>query len=246
MNKELYKDRVSALVDVMGTVLKQWPSIDRDNVIKILEETYKSKGIRPIRGFRAENLYEKEMTSLYLIGKYGLGLAEEHDQLFQLIFYREIKYDEIATALINGNVETGIRDSMNDSDTLSRALRLIFISTLFSFQDEEALFRVIRELGNNANEEIRHVSRSFARFFTAFKIAEAIAERTVRDKVTAEVLEKAIRIRLGADFFYPKREYIALIAREVFGINPKYLRRVLDSDGSELLQKTVYNSGRES
>lgn len=237
MVQSLYKDRVSVLVDIWGTLLQNWPNLAREWVITHLSEKYRERRIRPIRGFKAENVYEKELISLYIVGKFGLGVEEENPQLLNTIFEKEIYYEKIANALSASRLEEALGIAGNDRDALSRSLRFSFTKFLFSFSTEEELIRAIRTLASTTTDEIAHVGKSFSRFYIGFRIAEGIATKSIRDRLSMDAMEKALQISLGFKTPYPKPEYIALIAREVFGVHPKILKRITNATGDELIEK---------
>lgn len=227
MVKEIYKERVKVLTDLWSRILED-QSLTREDVVKLLKESYEEKGIKPIRGFKAEELYEKELISLYVVGKDGLGLFEEYKSLFNKLFSFEITYDE-ALGLILENRPFEAYEKLNkDKGNLAKSLRVIFTETIFSFKPEDLLFTALRNLNNTNVDELKHTAVSFSRFYTAFKLAEGIAERSIKDKISLEAMKKAIAISIGIPYPLPKPNYISLIATEVFNVNQKILKRIFE------------------
>ncbi|TRM91465.1 hypothetical protein DMP16_10325, partial [Sulfolobus sp. B1] len=66
MVKEIYKERVKVLTEIWGLITASWDSITRDDLVEILKNAYIKRNIKPFRGFNANNLYEKELVSLYV------------------------------------------------------------------------------------------------------------------------------------------------------------------------------------
>ncbi|WP_369609941.1 DUF2192 domain-containing protein [Sulfurisphaera javensis] len=225
MVKEIYKERVKVLTDLWSKILQQ-QNIARGDVIEMLRESYEEKGIKPIRGFKAEDLYEKELISLYVVGKDGLGLFDDYKDLFNKLFSFEITYDEALSLVLENKPLEAYEKLDKDKGNVAKALRLAFTETIFSFKPEELLFKAIRNLNNTDLDELKHTAVSFSRFYTAFKIAEGIAEKSIRDKMSLEAMKKVIAINIGIKYPLPKQEYISLIATEVFNINQKILKRI--------------------
>ncbi|MEM3210044.1 MAG: DUF2192 domain-containing protein, partial [Saccharolobus sp.] len=95
MVKEIYKERVKAITEIWSLITQNWESISRDDLIEIVKNTYLQQNIKPFRGFNANNLYEKELISVYVIGKHGLGLFEENKDIFNKLFNKEQEYESV-------------------------------------------------------------------------------------------------------------------------------------------------------
>ena len=225
MVKEIYKERIKVLTDLWSKILES-QNLTRDDVIELLKESYEEKGIKPIRGFKAEDLYEKELISLYVVGKDGLGLFEEYRSLFDELFSFEVTYDEALNLILENKPLEAYEKLDKDKGNVAKSLRVIFTETIFSFKPEDLLFKALRNLNNTDSDELKHTAISFSRFYTAFKIAEGIAERSIKDKMTLEAMKKVIAINIGISYPPPKQDYISLIATEVFNINQKILKRI--------------------
>jgi len=89
------------------------------------------------------------------------------------------------------------------------------------------MYKSLKNLNISEKDEIKHTSRSFSRFYTAFKLAESMAEGIVRDRLTYIATKKAIAISIGIKYPLPKADYVALIAKEVFNVNKKILNKIL-------------------
>ncbi len=86
MVKDIYKPKVKALTDIWSIIMQKPDSYNREKAKILLEEKYKKEGILPFRGFNANDVYEKELSSLYVIGKYGLGLMRKRNLCFLEFF----------------------------------------------------------------------------------------------------------------------------------------------------------------
>ena len=228
MVKELYKERIKVLTDIWGKILQN-SDVTREQVLQILEKSYEEKNIKPIRGFRADELYEKELISLYVVGKDGLGLLDDYRDLFSKVFTPEMTFDNASQLIIEKKPLEAYEILNKDKGNLAKTLRLIFIEGIFSFKPEEVLFDALRTLNSVNVDEIQHTAVSFARFYTAFKLAEGIAEKSIRDRLSLEAQKKAIAITIGIKYPLPKPEYVAMIAEKVFSVNPKVIKKIIGS-----------------
>ena len=230
MVKEIYKDKVKALTDIWSTVLLKWEELTRETLIAYLQKVYTERGIRPFRGFRAENLFEKELTSFYVIGKDGLGLYEENKPVFDKLLYNEELYDDIYQLISDNQPYEAFAKASSSTDVIARGLRIGFTRAVFSFSEFENLFESLRNLDATGLDPLKHTAMSFSRFVTAFLLAEGIAEKRLRNKISVEAEKKAIAIKIGIKYPAPKYEYIQLIAKEVFGVSEKVLKRIFETN----------------
>jgi len=176
MVKELYRERMKILTDLWGHILNEWESLTRDSLLSLVQEYYEKNEIRPFRGFKSTNLYEKELITLYVVGKEGLGLYEDYRQVFEKLLPNEEKYNQVAKIIFEKGAEEAYLEAGSDKDVLARALRLIFTEVIFSFSDEAKLIQSLRILHSSTNDAIKHTAKSFSRFYTAFRLAESIAK----------------------------------------------------------------------
>ncbi len=227
MVKDIYKPKVKTLTDLWGIIMQDPGSYDRQRVKTLLEDQYKQNSILPFRGFNANDVYEKELSSLYVIGKYGLGLDQELGEIFSKIFYVEENYEKIESVIRRGTPEEAFTIAERSKDSLARSLRLLFTMVIFSLAKEEELISDLRNLFNSETDEIKHTAKSFARFYTAFRLAESIAEGDIRNKFSFIATKKAIAIKIGIDYPLPREDYVALISSNVFGVKDKVIAKIL-------------------
>ncbi|TRM79318.1 hypothetical protein DJ524_09890, partial [Sulfolobus sp. D5] len=134
MVKEIYKERVKVLTEIWGLITASWDSITRDDLVEILKNAYIKRNIKPFRGFNANNLYEKELVSLYVIGKHGLGLFDENKNIFDKLLDKEEKYEYISNLILDGKVREAFDLAESSKDNLAKALRMTFTEVIFSFE----------------------------------------------------------------------------------------------------------------
>ncbi|MEM0366487.1 MAG: DUF2192 domain-containing protein, partial [Acidilobaceae archaeon] len=70
--------------------------------------------------------------------------------------------------------------------------------------------------------------KNYIKFYIAFKIAEAISNGEVRDRISKEALKHALALEFKLEKRgLPDDSYIRMIAREVFNIPEKILNNIL-------------------
>ncbi|MEM4373234.1 MAG: DUF2192 domain-containing protein, partial [Metallosphaera sp.] len=126
MVKELYRERIKVLTDLWGNILDNWENMDRNSLLSLVQEVYEKNNIRPFRGFKSTNLYEKELISIFVVGKDGLGLYDDYRPVFDKLLPLEEKFYEVSRAIMEKGAEEAYALAGNDKDVLARALRLIF------------------------------------------------------------------------------------------------------------------------
>ena len=69
--------------------------------------------------------------------------------------------------------------------------------------------------------------RKYARFYVAFRTAEAIAKGEIKNKIEKEAFKQSLALRLGLEKIIPDDNYVYIIAREVFKVPDNVLRKIL-------------------
>ncbi|MEM2502115.1 MAG: DUF2192 domain-containing protein, partial [Acidilobaceae archaeon] len=128
------KKRINVLMDVWNNIIEYWEesggSLSRSDVTRILMDAYNRESIKPLKGAaNPADLYDKELASLYVVGRYGMGLEEQYPDIFDKIFREEIKYENVINIMSKEPLEIArekIKVILGDVDdnTLSRILRL--------------------------------------------------------------------------------------------------------------------------
>lgn len=235
-----YRKRLEALKDVWSIILQRDPeTVTREEVLELLKRTYANHGIPPLKGKAfPEDIYDKELTSLYVVGAYGLGLRDEYPELFERLFDKERRYEEAVRELLSGNPPERVRSRVEelvgkvDSNKLARIFRVLFTKVVFGFERDERMAELLKR-SLEVFPEMPKTPRSYAKFYVAFKVAEAIAAGSVRDRVTKEAVKQALSIMMGFEKSIPDDRYILHIAREVFKVPKRRLASVLALDQDE-------------
>ncbi len=232
------KKRINVLIDVWNKVIELWEesggSLSRGDVVKILKDVYEKESIKPLKG--ASNpldLYDKELTSLYVVGKHGMGLEEQYPELFDSIFSDEVKFESAINIVLKEPVERAtekVKTILGDlsDNTIARILRLKMTEVFFGFSSNESFVNLVKVFSKAFPSKSR-IIENYTRFYIAFKVAEAIARGEVRDKISKEALKHALALELGLTDKrkLPDDNYISRIAVEVFNIPQKSLSTIL-------------------
>ncbi|ABN70436.1 conserved hypothetical protein [Staphylothermus marinus F1] len=232
--RDPYRKRIQILVNLLGEIIKKQNKLTRRDVADLLRKTYEKNKIKPLKGKATPpDLYDKELASLYVIGKYGLGIDNEYPELFDKIFYLEKGFEEAIDKILAGQysearaiLKKTSSAAVIDSNTVARMLRTAFTRLLLGFLDEEAFAKILKKTLEAIPEEERTV-RNYVRFYIAYKVAEGIYRGEIRNKIFKEAFKRAMALRLGFPRTIPSDEYVAIISKEVFNIPDKILSRIL-------------------
>ncbi|MCE4617663.1 MAG: DUF2192 domain-containing protein [Desulfurococcales archaeon] len=228
--------RIAVLTDIWVKLLDRVDAelgFDRDDLIKLLEDTYNMEGLSPIKGKATPpDIFEKELISLYVVGRYGMQLYEDFPEIFDRLFYNEMKYDEAVSYLLSGDPQKArqLIEMMFGEVTmnlLAKIFRVMVVRELFGFNGEEKFATLISSTVKAFPEHEEGIKK-YLRFYIAIKVADAISRGEIRDRITKEVWKQALALRLGYDkSVIPDDAYIAHIAREVFKVPRRVLAKLL-------------------
>ncbi|ABU82103.1 DUF2192 domain-containing protein [Ignicoccus hospitalis] len=221
----VHRKRVEVVTDLIAEALEEgW---DRERLKKEMYKRYEEHGISPLRGIALPpDILDKELATVYVISKYGLGLDEELRDLLEF----ERKLERAAEAILEKGKDAREQVTSElgpiDSNLLSRIFRVVFTSVVLGFKDEEELIRLLHR-ALETFPDMENTIRKYARFYVAFRVAEAIAKGEVRSRMEKEALKQSLALRVGLPKVIPDDNYIYKIAKEVFKIPEERLRKVL-------------------
>ena len=234
--KGVYRKKISVAIEILSDVFDRG-ILDREKVIEILKEKYDEYRISPFRGLaQPEDLFDKEMATLYVLGKYGMGINEDYPELFGRIFEKENKYESFIDAVLLGeNDEQKRRELALEklgspslaSNDVARILRIMFTKVVFSFSTEDDLVNLMNQMERIFPENEKDI-KSFKRFYIGFKLAEMLTTGEIRSRVEKEAMKQALVLKMGSDKLAPDDRYVATIARKVFKVPPEKLERILN------------------
>ncbi len=228
-----YKKRIQVGVEILSEAFRS-PGLTRDKLVAMVKRMYGRTRLSPLRGKAfPPDIYDKELATLYVIARYGLGLDHDYPEQFEKLFYREIAYEKAIESVMGGRYEEARRilEEQNpgrviDSNTLARMLRVAFTKLVLGFMDQEEFHTLLKKTKEAFPEEERTV-RSYARFYIAYRIAEKIYRGEIRDRISKELAKQGIAAQIGFPKTVPGDDYIWIIAREVFNIPEHILQKIL-------------------
>jgi len=237
LEKNPYRRRIRVIVNILNNIIRRQDEIGRKDVVEMLRKSYEKHKLKPFKGkANPPDLYDKELVSLYVVGRYGLGLDEDYPSLFEKIFYIEKELEKAVDLIMSGRYEEARLVLKNispsnvvDSNTVARMLRIPFTKLLFGFMSEEDFSKILLKTREALPEEEKTV-KNYVKFYIAFKIAEAIYRGEARNRSYKEALKKALALRIGFPKTYPSDDYIALIAKDVFNVPDDVLEKTLSME----------------
>ncbi len=219
-------------MEALSRILQE-KTTDRGKATSILEDTYRKRAIQPLRGKAWPNdIWDKEMATLYVIAKYALMLNEENPELFHKLFNYEETLEEAANTILEKSPEDArkivlfLLGGQIDDNTVARLLRVLTTKVVTGFEDEDKLIKLLQLLPKVFPEQEQTV-RKYARFYIALRVAQSIAMREIRSRIAKEAFKQALAARIGLPRIMPDDEYIAFIATNVFEVPRKKLSRIL-------------------
>jgi len=230
----LYRKKISVGLEVLAKVLSE-NITDREKVASLLSQFYQFSGVKPFMGAKLrEDIYDKEIATLYVIAKYGMGLEEESREIFDKVFKRELSIEEATRVLLSPDLDAAgkremvkkILSSEIDGNEASRIFRLTFTKVILGFEKEEEFFKLLKAF-LDAFPEHRKAVENYAKFYIAYRIAEKISTGEIGDRLSKEVEKQALNLKVGLGFTLPDDKYIYTIAKNVFGVEQERLKRIL-------------------
>ncbi len=220
--------RIRVLVDTWSEIAQKSLS-NRDEVIELLKRNYKENSLQPIRGASTPpDLFEKEMISLYIVGKYGLGLNKEFDEaFFRKLFDPEIKLENALRVLERCSSEDEFLKELKDlgiesvdDKFIAKMLRFAFTLMYFGFIDENK-FRDILVKAYRVLRSYEQTVKRFTKFFIAYKVGEMISCGKVKNRMGVMLAKNSLAAELGIPRSVPSNSYIVDVAIHYFTLPQK-------------------------
>ncbi len=210
---------VNAIADLVGE-RESGRSVGRELAIGILRKSLEEFKVEPFRGVRfSDDIYDKEMMSLYIVAKYILRIPVT---LFGDVFVNEILLDRTSLVIRNSSEPGEVRSTVEkylgkaDEVTLSKLIRYITTEYYLDLIGEEVALRSVRNLINAFPEHSENFKR-MCKFFIAVVLGSKIVSDEIRSKIDLEIRKKALAINLGLSGGAPSNEYIIEVTRIAYG-----------------------------
>ena len=215
--QRLHKDRIEVALNLWSKIMKG-EIRTRKELILNLKEQYITNKIEPIRGKTKINIYDKELATVFLVGKYGLGLEEEdYKEYFYTLFKKETLCEKAIKEILNGKNPREIIIKFFgkiDEDIIFRILRLQATGIFLEFKEEDTLVELIKIFEKSFPEFIKKIE-GFKKFYIAFKMAEQIAGGNIRNRIEKETLKHALCLKFNAIKSAPSDSFVREIATNV-------------------------------
>ncbi|MCD6323534.1 MAG: DUF2192 domain-containing protein [Desulfurococcales archaeon] len=231
------RKRVKAYVDAISELIlsNDW---SREKAAELVKKTLEVSGVEPFRGAsKPEDIYDKELISLFIVATKGLGIGRDYEDVFNKVFEKEMKYEEVIKALESDQPIERVRDTIKNvfselsENDIARILRFAVTLYYLDFKPYEFVTKVIRRL-NEALPEFSETIRRFTKFFVAVKLAEEISTGNVRTRVEKEIRKQVISLETGIPRSTPSDEYVAKVAEVTYEIPKATLHEIFAHKGN--------------
>ena len=240
--RQLYKNRIEAATEIWSKIMRNEIST-RNQLEELVYIVYKQKGVEPFRGLSKVRIYDKEIATIYIVGKYGLGILDgELAGAFKNIFGVEIACDEIYNFLRGRNFQLSNDDAeqvkkLLDNELLGpgieergfRLLRYVFTGTIMRFFPEEDFIGTYRAL-STVFPDLAPRFMSYVRFYVAFRVAEDIALGNIRKIEEKKIMKYTHCLRLNLTKCAPHDKLIREVALRVYKVPRKVLDRLFPNE----------------
>lgn len=225
----IHAKRIDIVMEIWTQILNN-KFKSRSELISFVEKIYKREKIEPIRGRSKVRMYEKELITIYILGKYGLGFTyKDYSQYFDHFFARELLCEKAFNRIKNSeDPRKVIKELFNEvsEDIIFKVIRFGYIGVLFKFIPEADFINVLKKF-EKSMPELNYKFKKFKKFYIALRVAEAIVSGNVRTRFEKEAIKHALCLRLNAIKQAPSDDEIRLFATEIFGAEEYQVNSVL-------------------
>ncbi len=252
--RQLYKDRIEVAIDIWDRILRGEVT-SRPQLEELLYVEYKKRRIEPFRGLSKVRIYDKEIATVYVVGKYGLGLGNDVMNAVRHLFNVEYVCDNVFQLIrgngfgVNDNVMTHIKELLDSTslgatleERLFRFMRYVFTGTILNFFTEDEFIRSYRVLAQ-AYDSLSFKLIRYVRFYVAFKIAEMIALGHVRSYIDRKIQKYAYCVKIDVPRCSPSDALVREVALRVYKVPRRTVDRLFPNESSRSLVPHVIARG---
>ncbi|MEM2075525.1 MAG: DUF2192 domain-containing protein [Zestosphaera sp.] len=233
------KAYVNTLSDLIGS---ENPS--RELAIQLVKKYLESVGVEPFRGAsKPEDIYEKEMISLYVVATRGLGMNSEFRELMGKVFHKELTYEDTYLLLSSNAPVESTREEVQlvagnvDESYLTRVLRYALTLYYLDFEPFENVVKVLNKT-YQAFPEHGDAIRRFTKFVISVKMADEIFHGIIKNKVEKEIRKQLLSLEIGIPKSTPPDDYVVKVAKVVYEINDAVLSKIFEQVQVSRLDET--------
>jgi len=231
--------RIEALTTVWSIIVSK-PELKREEVVEILKSVYRSMGVEPIRGAgNPPDLYDKELSSLYVIGKWGLGIDKDlREEVFKDVFSMEIQFELMWGALRKANSkEEFCRElkevcSKLDEGMAARFLRFAFTLYYFGFIKFEELTSILKKL-YSFFDSLQDTVRRFTKFVIAYEIGLKIASGKLKTALELNMEKNVLALNIGIPKAVPSTGYIIEVSKHFFTLPSNVTKNLIRAESKK-------------
>lgn len=225
--------RVKAYVNALSDLISS-ENPSRELAIQLVRKYLDSAGVEPFRGAsKPDDIYEKEMISLYVVATRGLGMNSEFKELMSKVFHKELTYEDAYLLLSRNAPIESIREEIQliagkvDESYLTRVLRYALTLYHLDFEPFENVEKVLNK-AYQAFPEYSDAVRRFTKFVISVKIADEIFHGVIKNKVEKEIRKQLLSLEIGIPKSTPPDDYVMKVAKVVYEINDSILSRIFE------------------
>ncbi|MEO3993619.1 MAG: DUF2192 domain-containing protein [Desulfurococcaceae archaeon TW002] len=225
--------RVKAYVNALSDLISS-DNPSRELAIQLIKKYLESVNVEPFRGAsKPEDIYEKEMISLYVIATRGLGINTEFKELMSRVFNKELTYEDTYLLLSRDAPPETIREEIQalvgniDESYITRVLRYALILYHLDFESFEKVIKVLKK-AYQVFPEFSDAIRRFAKFVISVKLAEEISQGIIKNKIEKEIRKQLISLEIGLPKSTPSDDYVMKVAKITYEINDTLLSKIFE------------------
>ncbi|MEM4572714.1 MAG: DUF2192 domain-containing protein [Zestosphaera sp.] len=225
--------RVKAYVNALSDLISS-DNPSRELAIQLVKKYLESVNVEPFRGAsKPEDIYEKEMISLYVIATRGLGINSEFRELMSNVFNKELTYEDTYLLLSRDAPPEIIREEIRalvgniDESYITRVLRYALILYHLDFESFENVIRVLKK-AYQAFPEFSDAVRRFTKFVISVKLAEEISQGIIKNKIEKEIRKQLISLEIGLPKSTPSDDYVMKVAKVTYEISDTLLSKIFE------------------
>jgi len=223
------KAYVNALSDLISS-----DNPSRELAIQLVKKYLESANVEPFRGAsKPEDIYEKEMISLYVVATRGLGINSEFKELMSKVFSKELTYEDTYLLLSRDVPPEIIREEIQalvgsvDESYITRVLRYALILYHLDFESFESVIKVLKK-AYQAFPEFSDAIRRFAKFVISVKLAEEISQGMIKNKIEKEIRKQLISLEIGLPKTTPSDDYVMKVAKVTYEVSDAILAKIFE------------------
>jgi hypothetical protein len=231
--------RIIAAVNVWGELLRL-KIASREDAINIIKNIYKDTNVEPIRGASSPpDIFDKEMITIYIIGKWGLGLDKEMlIEMLDSLFNKEVMLEKLYNSILQGNSRDEICREIKelceklDEALIARELRFAFTLYYFGFTEYGNLVTLLRKI-YMFFPEFQETVRRFTKFVIAYEVGSRISSGKIKNDIELNMTKNVIALDIGIPRALPSTSYIVEVSKHFFNLQENILKSLKTSQAEK-------------